>query len=295
MEHFYPQQTLAQPVKCSGIGVHSGKQTSIIIHPAPENHGIRFRRVDLPGTPDIQALFKTVVDTSLATVIGKDGVIISTIEHLMAAFSGLSIDNALVEIDGYEMPIMDGSSKEFTQALTRVGMKQQAAPRWFFVMTKPVRFSENDKFVEIIPGKGFSISCTIEFDHPLIGRQKISFDPFKESFKDKISHARTFGFIQDLEYLKRFSLGRGGSLDTAVVIDKDRILNKEGLRYPDEFVRHKLLDSIGDFSLLGMPIQGHVTTFKSGHAMNHAFIKHLLLTRDSWETRTISPEDDKFL
>lgn len=295
MEHFYPQQTLAQPVKCSGIGVHSGKQTSIIIHPAPENHGIRFRRVDLPGTPDIQALFKTVVDTSLATVIGKDGVIVSTIEHLMAAFSGLSIDNALVEIDGYEMPIMDGSSKEFTQALTRVGMKQQAAPRWFFVMTKPVRFSENDKFVEIIPGKGFSISCTIEFDHPLIGRQKISFDPFKESFKDKISQARTFGFIQDLEYLKRFSLGRGGSLDTAVVIDKDRILNEEGLRHPDEFVRHKLLDSLGDFSLLGMPIQGHVTTFKSGHAMNHAFIKHLLLTRDSWETRTISLEDDKFL
>jgi len=295
MEHFYPQQTLAQPVKCSGIGVHSGKQTSIIIHPAPENHGIRFRRVDLPGTPDIQALFKTVVDTSLATVIGKDGVIVSTIEHLMAAFSGLSIDNALVEIDGYEMPIMDGSSKEFTQALTRVGMKQQAAPRWFFVMTKPVRFSENDKFVEIIPGKGFSISCTIEFDHPLIGRQKISFDPFKESFKDKISQARTFGFIQDLEYLKRFSLGRGGSLDTAVVIDKDRILNEDGLRHPDEFVRHKLLDSLGDFSLLGMPIQGHVTTFKSGHAMNHAFIKHLLLTRDSWETRTISLEDDKFL
>jgi len=295
MEHFYPQQTLAQPVKCSGIGVHSGKQTSIIIHPAPENHGIRFRRVDLPGTPDIQALFKTVVDTSLATVIGKDGVIVSTIEHLMAAFSGLSIDNALVEIDGYEMPIMDGSSKEFTQALTRVGMKQQTAPRWFFVITKPVRFSENDKFVEIIPGKGFTISCTIEFDHPLVGRQKISFDPFKESFKDKISQARTFGFIQDLEYLKRFSLGRGGSLDTAVVIDKDKILNKDGLRHPDEFVRHKLLDSLGDFSLLGMPIQGHITTFKSGHAMNHAFIKHLLLTKDAWETKTLSPEDDRSL
>ncbi len=292
MTDFYLQQTLARPVQCAGIGVHSGKQTSIVIRPAPENHGIRFRRVDLPGTQDIPALFKTVVDTSLATVIGKEGAIVSTIEHLMAAFSGLSIDNALVEIDGYEMPIMDGSSKEFAQALTTAGVVEQTAPRWYFVMTKPVRFSEQDKFVEIVPGKGFSITCTIDFDHPLIGRQAISFDPYKESFKEKISQARTFGFIQDIEYLKKFSLGRGGSLDTAIVIDKDRVLNQGGLRQPDEFVRHKLLDSLGDFSLLGMPIQGHITTFKSGHALNHAFIQQLLSTRDAWETRTVPMGDD---
>ncbi len=291
MEHHYHQQTLARPVTCAGIGVHSGRHTTIAIQPAPENHGIRFRRVDLPGTPDIQALFKTVVDTSLATVVGRDGVIVSTIEHLMAAFSGLCIDNALVEIDGYEMPIMDGSAETFAREITRAGVRKQDSPRWYFVMTRPVRFEAGDKFVEIVPGQGFTINCTIEFDHPLIGRQEISFDPVHEDFHGKISPARTFGFLQDLEYLKRFSLGRGGSLDTAVVIDKDRILNPGGLRFPDEFVRHKLLDSLGDFSLLGMPIQGHITTYKSGHALNHAFIEELLAQKDAWETRTVAMED----
>lgn len=292
MADFYLQQTLAKPVQCQGIGVHSGKQTGIVIKPAPENHGIRFRRVDLPGTQDIPALFKTVVDTSLATVLGKEGAIVSTIEHLMAAFSGLSIDNALVEIDGYEMPIMDGSAKEFAKGITNAGIVEQTAPRWHFVMTKPVKYSEQDKFVEIVPGKGFSITCTIDFDHPLIGRQEISFDPLKDSFREKISQARTFGFIQDMEFLKRLSLGRGGSLDNAIGIDKDKILNKGGLRYPDEFVRHKLLDSLGDFSLLGMPVRGHITTFKSGHALNHAFIKQLLATRNAWETQPVAKGDN---
>lgn len=294
MEHFYQQQTLAQPVNCSGIGVHSGKPTRIVIKPAPPNHGIRFRRVDLPGTPDIQAMFKTVVDTSLATVIGKNGAIVSTIEHLMAAFSGLCVDNALVEINGYEMPIMDGSSKIFAQKIIQAGISEQGTPRWFFVVTRPVRFAQDNKFVQIVPGKGFTIDCTIEFDHPLIGRQKISFDPLEDNFEKKISPARTFGFLQDIEYLKKFSLGRGGSLETAVVIDKDKIMNQDGLRFPDEFVRHKLLDSLGDFSLLGMPIQGHITTFKSGHALNHAFIKELLSQKDAWETRTVPMKDTPF-
>ncbi|ACN14231.1 LpxC [Desulforapulum autotrophicum HRM2] len=291
MEHHYHQQTLAQPVTCAGIGVHSGKHSRIIIQPAPVNHGIRFRRLDLPGTPDIPALFKTVVDTSLATVVGRDGAIVSTIEHLMAAFSGLAIDNALVEINGYEMPIMDGSAETFAREISRAGIHRQDSLRWYFVMTRQIRIEDGDKFVEIVPGKGFTINCTIEFDHPLIGRQEISFDPVHEDFHKEISPARTFGFLQDLEYLKRFSLGRGGSLDTAVVIDKDTILNPGGLRFPDEFVRHKLLDSLGDFSLLGMPIQGHITTYKSGHALNHAFIKELLAQKDAWETRTVAVED----
>lgn len=212
MEHHFHQQTLASPVKCQGIGVHSGKPTGIVIHPAPVNHGIRFRRVDLPGTPDIQALFKTVVDTSLATVVGKDGVIVSTIEHLMATFAGLNIDNALVEIDGYEMPIMDGSSKTFAEKTIQAGIRKQEALRWYFVITRPIRFEENDKFVQIVPKKGFTIHCIIEFDHPLIGRQDILFDPVHDDFVEKISPARTFGFLQDLEYLKRFSLGRGEAL-----------------------------------------------------------------------------------
>ncbi len=290
MANFYPQQTLTIPVSCSGIGVHSGKKASITIHPAPVNHGIRFRRVDLPGTPDIQALFKKVVDTSLATVVGNEGAIVSTIEHLMAAFTGLGIDNALVEIDGYEMPIMDGSAKEFTSLISSAGITVQNAHRWYFVVTQPMEIKEGDKFVKIIPAPGFKITCGIEFSNPLIGNQEISFCMGVDNFEKEISPARTFGFIQDLEYLKMFSLGRGGSLDNAVVIDNDKILNKDGLRFTDEFVRHKLLDCLGDFSLLGMPIQGHIHTFKSGHALNHAFIQKFLDQKDAWETRQVKQE-----
>ncbi len=278
------QQTLARTMALSGTGVHSGKKNHIMIRPAMENHGIKFRRVDLPGTQDIPALFKRVVDTSLATVLGVNGAIVSTIEHLMASFAGLGIDNALVEMDDYEMPIMDGSAKEFTRAITAAGIVTQGLPRHVMIIKKPVRVEDQDKFVEVQPAPCYKITCSIEFDHPLIGRQAITFDRTKNNFEKEISHARTFGFIQDLELLKKFSLAKGGSLDNAIVIDRDRILNSDGLRYPDEFVRHKLLDSLGDFSLLGMPIQGHITSHKSGHTLNHRFIEKLLDDKDAWET-----------
>jgi len=284
MVQYYPQQTLAQKLTCSGIGVHSGKKATITIHPAPENHGIRFKRVDLPGTPDIPALFKMVVDTSLATVVGNQGAIVSTIEHLMATFAGLGIDNALVEIDGYEMPIMDGSARIFAEQLTQAGVNRQNKPRWFFVATQPLRITDGDKYASIEPASGLTISCSITFDSPLIGTQERTFNLSSQAFRKEISPARTFGFTQDLAYLKQFSLGRGGSLDNAVVIDNDKVLNAGGLRFPDEFVRHKLLDCLGDFSLLGMPIQGHIITHKSGHALNHAFIKKFLETTGAWET-----------
>lgn len=287
MEKYYPQQTIKKPVSCSGIGVHSGKSAGITIKPAPENHGIRFRRTDLPGTSDIPALFNMVVDTSLATVIGSQGAIVSTIEHLMAAFTGLAIDNALVEIDGYEMPIMDGSAREFAKILKSAGIVEQKMPRWFFVVTEPITIQDNDKFVTVTPNPRFKISCSIQFANPIIGTQELSFDLTPENFTKDICGARTFGFIQDLQYLKMFSLGRGGSLDNAIVIDNDKILNKDGLRYPDEFVRHKLLDCLGDFSLLGMPILGHIKTHKSGHEMNHKFIKRFLEAKESWETRPV--------
>ncbi|MFK5953851.1 MAG: UDP-3-O-acyl-N-acetylglucosamine deacetylase [Desulfobacterium sp.] len=289
MVQYYPQQTLAKKLTCSGIGVHSGKKATITIHPAPENHGIRFKRVDLPGTPDIPALFKMVVDTSLATVLGNQGAIVSTIEHLMATFAGLGIDNALVEIDGYEMPIMDGSARIFTEQLIQAGVEPQNKPRWFFVATQPLKITEGDKYVSIEPAPGLTISCSITFDSPLIGTQERTFNLSSQAFRKEISPARTFGFTQDLVYLKQFSLGRGGSLDNAVVIDNDndKILNAGGLRFPDEFVRHKLLDCLGDFSLLGMPIQGHIITRKSGHALNHAFIKKFLKTTGAWETRPV--------
>jgi len=284
MTKYYLQKTLAQKVSVSGTGMHSGKQTNLTINPAPENHGIKFRRIDLPGTQDIQAIFKMVVDTSLATVLGTNGAIVSTIEHLMASFAGLGIDNALVEVDDYEIPIMDGSAWIFTKLIEKAGIKEQAAPQHFIIVKREVEVIENDKSVIIYPESSFKITCKIDFSHDLIGKQEIVFDRAKNNFGKEISKARTFGFVKDLELLKRFSLAKGGSLDNAIVIDKDGILNKEGLRYPDEFVRHKLLDSLGDFSLLGMPIQGHIVTHKSGHSMNHLFIKKLLKDRDAWET-----------
>lgn len=280
----FSQKTLLKPVSFSGVGVHSGKQTKITIRPAPENHGIKFRRVDLPGTQDLPALFKLVVDTSLATVLGTNGAIVSTIEHLMACFAGLGIDNALVEIDDYEVPIMDGSAKIFTRLIKEAGTTEQNAPKQCFIIKQTMGVEENDKSVIATPAACFKITCRIDFDHPLIGKQEVTFDPLENDFEKEISKARTFGFIKDIELLKKFSLGKGGSLDNAIIIDKDRILNEEGLRYPDEFVRHKLLDSLGDFSLLGMPIQGHIETNKSGHTLNHLFIKNFLENKDAWET-----------
>ena len=284
MAEFYLQKTLSETVFISGTGVHSGKKTNLTIKPAPENHGIKFRRIDLPGTQDIQAIFKMVVDTSLATVIGINGTIVSTIEHLMASFAGLGIDNALVEVDDYEIPIMDGSAEVFTKLIRNAGVKEQEAPKHFIIVTKKVKTTQNDKSVIIYPEQSFKITCYIDFNHILIGKQKIIFDMGKNNFEKEISRARTFGFVKDLELLEKFSLAKGGSLDNAIVIDKDKVLNEDGLRYSDEFVRHKLLDSLGDFSLLGMPIQGHIVTHKSGHAMNHLFIKKLLENRDAWET-----------
>ncbi len=284
MNTFYKQRTIARNVALSGTGVHSGKKTNITIRPARENHGIKFRRVDLPGTQDIQALFKLVVDTSLATVLGTNGAIVSTIEHLMASFAGLGIDNALVEVDDYEMPIMDGSATEFTRALVAAEVVEQDLPKHFIIIKKPIEVQDQDKWVRVMPEPCFKITCSIDFDHPLIGVQKLTYDRAKNNFEKEVSRARTFGFIKDIELLKKFSLGKGGSLDNAIIIDKDKILNEEGLRYPDEFVRHKLLDSLGDFSLLGMPIQGHIITHKSGHTLNHLFIKKFLDNKDAWET-----------
>ena len=278
------QKTLAQEVVCSGVGVHSGKDTIITIKPALVNNGIVFRRIDLPGMHDIQALFKLVVDTSLATVIGTNGAIVSTIEHLMAAFAGLGIDNALVEINNYEVPVMDGSSKEFASNFIKAGIVEQESPKQFFVVKEPIKLLEDDKFVVAYPEQSRKITCIVDFDHPLIGEQEFVFDPDINDFEEEISSARTFGFIRDIEYLKKFGLGKGGSLDNAIIIDKDKILNKDGLRYEDEFVRHKLLDSLGDFSLLGMPIMGHIKTYKSGHALNHLFVKKFLEEKDKWET-----------
>jgi len=230
------------------------EKINLTIKPAPVNHGIKFVRTDLPDKPGVSAHFNMVVDTSLATVIGYDGFIVSTIEHLMAGFAGFSIDNAIVEL---------------------------------FVVKEPIELEEDGKFVGVYPASKFRITCTIYYDHPLIREQSYSIDMSDQVFEKEICRARTFGFLQEIEYLKKYGFARGGSLDNVIVLDEKGILNKDGLRFPDEFVRHKILDSIGDFSLLGIPVLGHVILNKSGHSFNHAFLKKFFENKKSWETRII--------
>ncbi|MEA3414569.1 MAG: UDP-3-O-acyl-N-acetylglucosamine deacetylase [Thermodesulfobacteriota bacterium] len=284
---YFKQRTVAKSINCSGTGIHSGKKVNLTIKPAPINHGIKFKRIDLPDSPSISAHFNMIVDTSLATVIGYDGFIVSTIEHLMATFVGLSIDNALIEIDSYEMPIMDGSAEVFTTSIMAAGIKEQEGQRCFFVVKEPIELKENGKFVGIYPESSFKITCDIDYDHPLIKKQSYTIELSDNVFEREICRARTFGFLHEYESLKRFGLARGCSLDNVVVIDEKNILNKEGLRYKNEFVRHKLLDCMGDFALLGMPVLGHVKVSKSGHFFNQAFLKKFFAQKESWETSTI--------
>ena len=285
---YYLQRTVAKPVNCSGVGIHSGKKVNLTIKPAPPNHGIKFIRTDLLDCPVISAHFNMVVDTSLATVIGFEGFIVSTIEHLMASFAGLSIDNALVEIDNYEMPIMDGSAGPFTSMIKAAGIKELDTPRYFFVIKEPIELKKDEKMVGVYPCSTYKITCTIEFDHPLIKKQSYSVDVSDHIWESEISRARTFGFLHEYEYLKKNGLARGVTLENVIAIDDKDVVNEGGLRYQDEFVRHKILDCIGDFSLLGMPILGHVVAEKSGHAFNHSFLKKIFAEKESWETRTIN-------
>ena len=289
---YLKQRTLAAPISCSGVGVHSGKKANLTIKPAPKNHGIKFIRTDLPDCPCISAHFNMVVDTSMATVIGYDGFIVSTIEHLMASFVGFSIDNALVEIDTYEMPIMDGSAGPFTSMIKAAGVKELDAPRYFFVIKEPIELKKDGKSVGVYPCSSYKITCTIEYDHSLINRQSYSIDLSDDAFESEISRARTFGFLQEYEYFKRYGLAQGVSLENVVVVGEHDVVNEGGLRYKDEFVRHKILDCLGDFSLLGMPIFGHVVANKSGHAFNHAFLKEIFAQKGSWEARTVNDIND---
>lgn len=282
--HQNNQRTLARPVQCTGIGIHSGKEVHLAVKPAPMNHGIRFKRTDLLNSPSIPATFNLVVDTSLATVIGHDGFIVSTIEHLMASFSGLGIDNALVEVDSYELPIMDGSAHPFTRMLKAGGGVEVEAPRCFFTVTAPIEIQEDGRFVGVYPWPSCRITCSIEYEHPLIGAQQVSMEISAQNFQRHIAKARTFGFLRDYEHLKRYGLSQGCSLDNVVVVDDKDVLNPGGLRFADEFVRHKLLDCMGDFALLGMPVRGHIVARRTGHAFNHIFLEKFLAHKDAWET-----------
>lgn len=279
----YLQRTLKDATGCTGIGLHCGEKIRLRIKPAPPDTGIRFVRTDVESRPMIQARFENVVDTTLATTLGFNGCRVSTIEHLMAAFFGLGVDNALVELDGPEVPIMDGSAAPFVFLLKGAGIvEQQGAPKRFIVIRRPFKIKDGNRSVSISPSKELKITYTIDFQHPLLRNQEYELSFSGGSFVREISRARTFGFLRDVETLKENGLAKGGSLDNAIVVDDFRILNEDGLRFDDEFVRHKILDFIGDLSLVGAPVIGHFKVQKSGHFLNQHMLKRLMASPKCW-------------
>lgn len=273
---FMRQHTVQREVSCSGIGLHSGAKVSMKLRPAPPNFGVRFRRMDLGRHPAVIANAHYVVNTALATSIGCNGATVSTIEHLMAALYVSSIDNVLIELDGPEVPIFDGSAAPVLEVLDEAGLKEQAAVRQCMVITRPVLLREGEAFVKAVPADRFQVRYTIDFPHPLVGKQTLQWSFNEATFGRDIARARTFGFLKDVERLQSHGLAQGGSLANAVVFDDFGILNQDGFRYGDECVRHKILDFMGDLALAGRPMVGRFEVHKAGHALHTAFIKQLL-------------------
>ena len=288
----YKQRTLMNEVGCTGIGLHTGEKVKINLRPAPVNSGIKFVRTDLKGHPEVEVRFDNVFDTTLATTIGTNGCKVSTIEHLMAAFFGLGIDNAIVELDGPEVPIMDGSAAPFVFLIKSGDVREQKSPKQFIVIKKPFKVDDGNRSVCIYPSKELKITYMIDFQHPLLRNQEYELTFSGRDFVREISTARTFGFMKDVETLKKNGLARGGSLDNAVVIDDFRIINEDGLRFDDEFVRHKILDFIGDISIVGSPIIGHFVVKKSGHFLNQHMLRKLMESKKHWKVMTFkTPEE----
>lgn len=277
------QKTLKSRISCSGVGLHSGRRVTLTISPAAMGTGIRFKRIDVAGSPVIPARWDYVVDTRLCTVIGNaDGVTVGTVEHLMAAFSGLGVDNAIIEIDGPEVPIMDGSADAFVFLIECAGLVEQSANRKHIRILQTVTVGDDRASASLMPAPFASLDFALDFANPAIGRQEKSVRLVDDAFKRELSRARTFGFAEDVELLQKAGLARGGSLDNAIVIGADRVLNREGLRYGDEFVRHKLLDAMGDLYLAGATIEGRFLGTRSGHALNNRLLRALFADMDAW-------------
>lgn len=277
------QRTLKKDISCFGIGLHTGRKINMKVSPAPEGAGISFVRKDLPHAQPIIAKYNNVADTTLATTLGSDGVTVSTVEHILSAFSGMGVDNAIVELDSFEIPIMDGSSLPFVNMLKEVGTRIQGKAKKLLVIKKPVSVSERGGSAVLLPADQFKITYEIDFPHAAVGKQICSIAFSDEKYENEICAARTFGFLHEVEYLQAKGLALGGSLKNAIVLDNHKIINKEGLRFPDEFVKHKILDAIGDLFLLGMPIIGHFVAHKSGHRLNNLLLKELMLKEDCWD------------
>ncbi|HLY61603.1 MAG TPA: UDP-3-O-acyl-N-acetylglucosamine deacetylase [Terriglobia bacterium] len=275
------QHTIASPATLSGIGLHTGVKVTLKLSPAPVNTGIIFKRTDLDSFL-IEANARNVARVSYATSLMKKGVLISTTEHLLSALAASKIDNVYAEIDNLELPIVDGSALPFLRIIKQAGVQKQRARRSFAKILKPIEVIEGAKRIAIYPAETPRITYRIAFKHPLIGEQTMDFEPGRGNYEANIAPARTFGFIEEVEMLRKSGLVRGGSLENAVVLTSDGILNPEGLRYPDEFCRHKVLDLLGDFALLGHPWVGHVVAERAGHAMHIALITSLLRDRSAW-------------
>ena len=286
------QHTLRSPALFAGTGVHTGAYTRVTVRPAPAHAGIVFVRTDVRDRDNVvPAAGDAVCKTQLGTVIGNAaGVTVATIEHLMAAFAMLGVDNAFVELDGPEMPIMDGSSLPFVRVLDRAGLSPQQAARDYIEILDTVEVVDGDKRASLSPADGFEMAFEIVFDTAAIGRQSVDLAMDEQAFREELADCRTFGFLRDVEALRATGLARGGSMDNCVVIDGDRVLNPEGLRRPDEFVRHKALDAIGDLYTLGGPILGRFEGVCAGHSLNNALVRALLARPDAWRVRTLVEE-----
>jgi len=280
------QRTLKSLIRASGVGLHTGQKVRIALRPAPPDTGIVFRRIDLASPVDIPARAELVGEARLASTLIKDGVRIHTVEHLMSALSGLGIDNAYVDLDAPELPIMDGSASPFVLLLQQAGLEEQAAPKRFLKVKKTLEVRDGDKWARLEPYAGFKLSFSIDFRHPLIERstQSVTVDFAETSYLKEIARARTFGFMHEVEDLRESGLALGGGLENAVVLDEQGVLNSDGLRFADEFIRHKLLDAIGDLYLVGGPLLGAFAAYKSGHALNNRLVRAALADSAALET-----------
>jgi UDP-3-O-[3-hydroxymyristoyl] N-acetylglucosamine deacetylase len=288
------QRTLKNLIRATGVGLHTGEKVYLTLRPAAPNTGIVFRRTDLPEPVEIKAEPYAVQDTRLSSCLQKGDVRVSTVEHLMSAMAGLGIDNAYVDVTAPEVPIMDGSASPFVFLLQSAGIEEQKAPKRFIRVLSRVEVQEGDKWVRFDPYRGFKLELSIDFNHPVFdrSRQTVAVDFATTSYVREVSRARTFGFMQDVESMRSQGLALGGSLDNAIVMDEYRVLNTDGLRYEDEFVKHKLLDAIGDLYLLGHPLIGAFAGHKSGHALNNRLLRQLLETSDAWEYATFDRTED---
>ncbi len=288
------QRTLKNPVQATGVGLHTGERVDLALRPAPVNTGIVFRRVDLSPAVDIRAEAHAVHDTRLSTCMEANGARVATIEHLMSAFAGLGVDNAIVELNNTEVPIMDGSAGSFIFLLQSAGLVEQSAPKKFIRIKKSVEVKDGDKWVRFDPFNGYKLAFTINFAHPVFAasKQQVTIDLGEHSYIKEVSRARTFGFMHEVEAMRAQGLALGGNLDNAIVMDEYRVINPDGLRFEDEFVKHKVLDAIGDLYLLGHPLIGAFSGYKSGHALNNALLRTLLADDQAWEFVTFDKAEE---